>query len=356
MGYMSREPFLSSTYNDTRSYEPFKPSSFICQPAAALIFSKGGEVEVISQKCSARINTFPKFAGIGQTISLLDDELLILGNDDLGAKKHYISIQRPRDGLLAMKYTVQDFPLTQSPHEHSSLVSGNTLTVLGGKFKSRGKLSKFTWTELPLKWENESKYTPDTVGACTVKLGADVHIMIGGQKAVNNQKVLVSQVVKINTTEEIAYELNPISYRRKSHACQLLNKNTILVSGGISQPASNSSLVQYDELYSISSQEAQVLSLENSLKRAHHAMIRLGERLLAVGGHDHDNNVASKIAEFDKSRNSWTQLDEELQSTDTAEVIVSEYPQSSLDCVSDCQCGISDKKQRIFGGSEAEAI
>ena len=61
------------------------------------------------------IATFPKFAGIGRTASLLDEELLLLGDDYLGTKGRYISIQKPRDGLLAMKYTVQELPLTQSP-------------------------------------------------------------------------------------------------------------------------------------------------------------------------------------------------------------------------------------------------
>ena len=68
------------------------------------------------------IATFPKFSGIGRTSSLLDKELLLIGNDDLGTRGRTISIQKPRDGLLAMKYTVQELPLTQSPHQHSSLV------------------------------------------------------------------------------------------------------------------------------------------------------------------------------------------------------------------------------------------
>ena len=135
------------------------------------------------------IATFPNFSGIGRTSSLLDEELLLLGDDYLGTKGRYISIQKPRDGLLAIKYTVHDLPLTQSAHQHSSLVSRNTLTVVGGKFKSRGKLSKFTWTELSLKWENGTKYTLDVTNACSVKVGVDVHIVFGGERQVNGQTV-----------------------------------------------------------------------------------------------------------------------------------------------------------------------
>ena len=67
-------------------YEPFKPSTFVCQPAGALIITKGGEIEIVSEKCSMAIATFPLFAGIGRTASMLDEELIILGNDDLGTK------------------------------------------------------------------------------------------------------------------------------------------------------------------------------------------------------------------------------------------------------------------------------
>ena len=115
------------------------------------------------------IATFPKFTGTGRTSSLLDEELLLLGDNGLLRKEQYISIQKPRDGLLAMKYTVQGLPLTQLPHQHSSLVSRNTLTVVGGKFKSRGQLSKFTWTELSLKWENASALVVELSGRIIAK-------------------------------------------------------------------------------------------------------------------------------------------------------------------------------------------
>ena len=110
-----------------------KPSSFVCQPAGALIITQSGEIEVFSDKCSAFISTFQNFSGIARTLSLLDEELLLLGDDALGTKERYISIQKPRDGLLAMKYTVEELPLTQPLHRHSSLVSGNELTVVGGQ-------------------------------------------------------------------------------------------------------------------------------------------------------------------------------------------------------------------------------
>ena len=46
------------------------------------------------------IATFPKFSGIGRTSSLLDEELILLGNDDLGTKGgRYV----PRSELLDLE-------------------------------------------------------------------------------------------------------------------------------------------------------------------------------------------------------------------------------------------------------------
>ena len=302
------------------------------------------------------IATFPKFSGIGRTSSLLDEELLLLGDNDMGTKGRYISIQKPRDGLLAMKYTVEELPLTQLPHQHSSLVSRNTLTVLGGKFKSRGQLSKFTWTELSLKWENGTKYTPDVINGCSVKLGVDMHIIFGGERTVDGTKISLRDVVKINTTNLISTELTSITHGRVSHDCQLLNKSVVLVSGGLAQKGADQSEVLPDELYNIteSGEVIKVLDLDQSLGRVQHSMIKIEDHIWALGGRDSSNNAPSKIAEFNTTTNSWDELAEELQSTDTSELLVTPFPVASLDCVPQCHCGIANKKERIFGGSEAE--
>ena len=274
------------------------------------------------------IANFPKFAGIGRTLNLMDEELLLLGDDDLGTKGQYISIQKPRDGLLAMKYTTPDLPLTHLPHQHSSLVSKNTLTVVGGKFKSRGKLSKFTWTELSLKWQNGSAFTPDFIDACSVKLGVDVHIIFGGKRKVNGQSIGGRQVVKINTNEDVAQEMNSLTFSRVSHDCKLLNRSVVLVSGGLAQQGEDQSEVLPDELYNITSsgEVIKVLDLEQSLGRTQHAMVRLGDRIWALGGRDSNDNAPSKIAEFDSTTNSWNELAQELQSSSTSELVVTPFP------------------------------
>ena len=343
-------------YYDTPSHQPFQPSAFVCEPAAVLVFSQEGEVEVVSLQCSLPITTFPKFGGICRTAAMTDEEVLLLGNDDMGVKRRYISIQKPREGLLAMKYTVEDLPLTHSPHEHSSLVSGNALTVLGGKFKSRGRLSKFTWTELSLKWNDGTKYIPAFIAACSVKVSADLHIIIGGNKRVDGKEVSTRQVVKIDTSKEIVYELKPITKNRVFHSCQLLKNNLILVTGGLPKREGDPSEVLPDELYDIESQAVEVLHPEHSVRRFHHSLARIGDRVLALGGKDASGDAPSKIEEFDPSKKSWKELTQELHSQKTTQLTITPVPAAAIDCPPDCRCGVANQRNRIFGGSEAEVI
>jgi hypothetical protein len=227
--------------------------------------------------------------------------------------------------------------------------------VLGGKFKSKGKLSKFTWTELSLKWENGSKYDPAFTSACSVKLGADVHIVFGGEINVQNQEISGRQVVKINTTEEKVYEMAEMNRSRVFHDCQLLNESVVLLSGGLPQSRAEPSEVQPDELYNITSQKVvKVLDFQQSLRRVHHAMTKIGERILAIGGRDSNNTIPAKIVEFDTSTNAWNELYQELHSRNTSQVVVTPFPVASLDCVPQCQCGVANIRERIFGGGEAK--
>ena len=297
------------------------------------------------------VTTFPKFGGIGRTSSLLDEELILLGNDYNGTRDgRYVSIQKPRDGLLAMKYTIQNIPLGRSPHQHTSLVSKNTLAVVGGKFKSKGKLSKLTWTELSLHWNDGTKYNPEYVGSCSVKLGVDVHLIFGGERKVDGQRISENQVLKINTTEEIVYEMKRMNLSRTFHGCTLLTSSVVLLSGGLDQ-----SKIQPDELYNITSQEVvKVLDWEDSLRRYNHAMIRMGDKIFGIGGVNSNTSAPSKISEFNAASNTWNDLGQELHSNDTSEVVISPFPVSALDCVPECQCGVGNREGRIFGGNKAK--
>ena len=49
------------------------------------------------------ITAFPKFAGSGRTLSLLNEEVLLMGGDNLGNREQYVSIQKPRDGTVSQE-------------------------------------------------------------------------------------------------------------------------------------------------------------------------------------------------------------------------------------------------------------
>ena len=134
-----------------------------------------------------------------------------------------------------------------------------------------------------------------------------------------------------------------------SHACQLLNSSVVLLSGGLDQ-----SKIQPDELYNIISEEVvKVISFKKSLRRAQHAMLRIGDRILAFGGIDPKNRVSTRIAEFNTETNAWDKLAQKLHSTNTSELLVTPFPLSALDCSPECRCG-NVRKGRIYDGSKAE--
>ena len=77
----------------------------------------------------------------------------------------------------------------------------------------------------------------------------------------------------------------------------------------------------------------------------------MGNQVYAFGS---SNIATNKIAVFDNKTNSWNDLNQELHSSNTSELVVTPFPVSSLDCVPECSCGAANKAERIFGGSEAE--
>ena len=58
---------------------------------------------------------FPGFGGKGRSIDLLDEQLVILGDNKLGGKFEYKSIHQPRRGLLGMKFSKDVSPVGNSP-------------------------------------------------------------------------------------------------------------------------------------------------------------------------------------------------------------------------------------------------
>ena len=349
------------------SYEPAKPSSFVCQPAAALVFSQSGEVEVVSKKCSMTLGHFRDFSGRGRTASLLDKQILLIGNNTLsGSDGNFISIQNPRDGLLAMKYTKETFPTRGSPFQHSALPSENKLTLIGGRYKSRAKLEQSTWTGVNLQWEETLKaFMPKFFSACTVQNGIDSSYVFGGAEILDNKTTAVrNTVLHINTTSLMVKTVGTMDRPRMAFGCEVLNRSLILLSGGYSDASNPGQSVEPDEIFnvthhvlslvedSLNSTGSILLPMTDSLKRFQHSLIRMNDAVYAFGGITSSNTGTIEV--FDEATKTWETHSKNLRSQDTAEVVVLPFPTSSLDCVPKCQCGVATTTSRIFNGSDAQ--
>ena len=388
-GYVShRNPVVTCTDG---SYEPAKPSSFVCQSAAALVFSQSGEEEVVSEKCSMVLTHFRDFSGHGRTASLLDDQILLIGNSTLsGSEGNFISIQNPRDGLLAMKYTKETFSRRGSPFQHVALHSKNKLNLLGGRYKSRVRLEQSTWMDIQLTWEETQKaFVPKFFSACTVQSRIDTFYIFGGAEIQDNKTIAVrNTVLQVNTTSLMVKLVGTMKKPRMAFGCEFLNKSFILLSGGYSDPVNSLQSIAPDEIFSIAPSVVsfdgtesvflpyllapEALSLEDdslddgtgsfllpmtdSLQRFQHSLIRMDEVVFAFGGLDKDNSTSAKIKLFNEATKSWQNHDQNLTSKNSEELLVVPFPTSSLDCAFECQCGRSNSmgSTRIFNGSNTQ--
>ena len=388
-GYVShRTPVVTCAEG---RYTPAKPSSFVCQPAAALVFSHTGEVEVLSKKCSMALAHSHDFSGRGRTASLLDKQIILIGNDTLsGSEGNFISIQNPRDGLLAMKYTKETFPTRGSPFQHTALSLENQLNLLGGRYKSRTRFEHSTWMDINLKWEESQKaFVPKFFAACSVQNDTDSFYVFGGAETLHNKSTSVrDQILHINTTSLMVKLVGTMKKPRMAFGCEFLNKSFILLSGGYSDPVNSLQSIAPDEIFSIAPSVVsfdgtesvflpyllapEALSLEDdslddgtgsfllpmtdSLQRFQHSLIRMDEVVFAFGGLDKDNSTSAKIKLFNEATKSWENHDQNLTSKNSEELLVVPFPTSSLDCAFECQCGRSNSmgSTRIFNGSNTQ--
>ena len=351
-----------------------KPSSFVCQPAVALIAFNDGQLEVFSKdkRCNQQlinISQFSSFSTSGQTLDLLDDQLVLMGDAKLGTSWKYIRIHSPRDGLLSIKFGKETSPIKGSPHRHTSYSNGNKLVVLGGEQNTKVKLEKNTWKELKLRWKNQTDFSGYSSAACQVKLQKNIHLLIGGVQHGKSLGQATKAVFKINITEETVEEWPPILFQRAHHSCELLDGSVVLISGGTSKETTlkdrKFSIVP-DELYTLGDVHKNIgkdqtnLSLASSLKRFQHRLIRLEDNVFAVGGAMADKSRPSSVTMFNLTTKSWEEQAGHLLSNNTGDVAVTHFPRSSVDCIFPCQCGLSKavnaskEEERIFNGNVAK--
>ena len=330
-------------------YQDFHPSTFVCQPAAVLLLSSTGSIEVFSENkmCNRQFAQFPEFGGTGRAMSHIDNEIVITGGDVLGTRYTYLSILNPRRGLLAMKYAVANFPIQGSPHHHASLQSGNGLVVIGGDHKAKAKLDKFSWSSLRLRWENETKFSSMLSASCSVKISRDSFLLIGGMQHQKDSGLITNTVFKINTTSETVEEKPPMLHRRMKHSCEKRSSNSVLISGGIE---SSGNTVE-DEVYNFITGDT--LAIDGlSLLRYQHKLVRIKEDIYAFGGLLRNGSQTRTIMKF--SSGTWRPIEHQLFSNDTSNLVASSFPMSAVDCKYICECGIPKIGSKIFDGVEAE--
>ena len=73
--------------------------------------------------------------------------------------------------------------------------------------------------------------------------------------------------------------------------------------------------------------------------RSHHAIIRSGNRIDALGGRDSSNSALSQVAEFNAITQAWTDTTHKLHSSNTSELTSTLFPTTSLDCVPNALAG-----------------
>ena len=330
-------------------YQDFHPSTFVCQPAAVLILSSTGSVEVFSQNkmCNRQFARFPLFSGTGRTMSLLDNEIVITGGDAMGTQYAYLSILKPRQGLLAMKYAVKNFPIQGSPHQHSSLGSGNKLVVIGGDHKAKAKLEKFSWNSIRLRWDNETTFSQMLSSSCSVKIARDLFLLIGGVKHLKEGSSVMNTVFKINTTSETVKEEASMMHRRMKHSCEKHSPTSVLISGGIDSTENT----MEDELYNFLTGQTLIIA-GLSLHRYQHKLVRIEQNIFAFGGLARDGSQPKTVMKF--SSGSWIPTKHQLFSEDTSNLAATSFPISAVDCRTLCECGIPSSNAKIFNGIEAE--
>ena len=287
----------------------------------------------------------------------MDNQLLIIGDQTIGARWRYLSINAPRNGLLAPTYSEKVSSIKGSPQKHTSYTLGNKLFVIGGDQKAKAVLNTDIWNKLNLRWQNQSTFSLFTSSACRAKMTKDSHLLIGGILSETHQ--ILSTVLKINLTDETVEEWLPMKNPRYYHSCEFLaGSDVVLISGGIEKSLIHNATISIlpDELYNIGAKQSALLDAASSINRYQHRLIRLQDTIFAVGGKNSLGSPMSLIERFNPTTNSWEDHKEHTISKHTGEVAVTAFPLAAIDCAVGCKCGVSgvNTKSRIINGTEAK--
>ena len=180
-------------------------------------------------------------------------------------------------------------------------------------------------------------------------------LLIGGHTNIGSYAAS-SQVLLVDMKEQSVQELSGLRYPRTFHSCAVIDRNKILVSGGLPQGTyGQNSEILPTELYDVNTGSSQDITDPLMTPRYGHSLVRLEQYIYVLGGKTVGGLGTTSIERFDSTTGTWTKHPETLLSSSTTGLAITTLPISAVGCDQGCQCGIaSTRTERIVGGQEAE--
>ena len=332
-------------------YQPRRPEDVYCKPSAALIVTAEGEVEVFSKHelCRSNISNIPPFASNNHNILLFKNSLILSGFMTVEGQRSYLVMENPRSGLLSNPWKIVNMVGNDEQQFLIGYTYASSMIYLGAEASVQFDtefLGKNRWSSRKVAKENKLVRTP--LHACGCKMNQHIYIVMGGMK----EDKVTPTVFEIDLRRETTRMLEPLKQSRAFHSCAPLNSTHIMVSGGKASADSHLGPILPNEVYHMSAETSREVSTTLVSPRYNHKLIVLEDTLFAIGGRLANNSDATMVEEYDPASETWSQTTR-LFSNYTGSIAVAEFPQSSLDCVHGCDCGVS-RPLRIIGGSPTQ--
>ena len=256
-------------------------------------------------------------------------------------------MENPRSGLLSNTWRTVNTVGNSGQKLEIGYTYASSMFLFGEETSLQldmNSLGRKSWSNIREEKEKKQARTPQH--ACGFKISQNIFIVMGGLQ--KDRRSVTSDVFQIDMREETTEKLEPLKQRRAYHSCAPVNRTHIMVSGGKASADSHLGPILHDEVYDIAAATSREVKSTLVTPRYNHKLIVLEDSLYALGGRLADNSDASMVEKYDPVSETWSQTTS-LLSNYTGSIAITEFPQSSLDCVNDCDCGVSSA-HRIIGG------
>lgn len=284
------------------------------------IASKHVEVYSPSGLCNKALPALPEGMSHG-TVDYVDGHVILCGLDNcyqLTHKNHWDSYSDSSNGKSYK----------------SSIVTGGTLVLLGGKRDEWQTPTKSTYSLTPNTsnlWSRGFDLAAATAMACSVKISPDSFLILGGLDYDNNAK---ASVLEYNIKTGSHKILPGLASPKYDHDCVLVQNETfrgVLVTGGsCCQVGYECTVSSASELLDLSLGTWQEVGHLN-FARAGHKMVVLEDKILAVGGHNGDFGMYN-VEQFDLATQTWRYTETEDLHYPRYDHDITTVPAEMFDC------------------------